>query len=386
MLKNKLKVITVLAIIMLLFAIPIVRADNETEDSYKRQDVYLVGEDVVVDYIIDGNLFVIADSLTIDSQIGGDVFVCANEVTVGEQGYVYSNLFAASNIININGIVYDLYGIGKNVNINGYVYRDIRTTSSTININGIIGRNAYINCSDLYLSDKNSSEENEDGENTSLSNKTVISGNLNYSSKKEANIPEGVVSGEVNFEKEETVNENIIGTYIISLGTFVITVIAIWLIGLWLTPKFIKETPSLLTKKKILPVIGLGILTPIVLVILSILLLVLGITSTLGILLLILFFVLIAISTSVFVIAINNIICNKLKITKNITILGILILSAIVLWLIGLIPYVGSIVSFIAVISGLGMITYSILFKNKKKEDKKAKKENKKEVKKENKK
>lgn len=73
-----------------------------------------------------------------------------------------------------------------------------------------------------------------------------------------------------------------------------------------------------------------------------------------------------AISTSVFVIAINNIICNKLKITKNVTIFGILILSAIALWLIGLIPYIGSIVSLVAVILGLGMITYSILFKNKK--------------------
>ncbi len=73
-----------------------------------------------------------------------------------------------------------------------------------------------------------------------------------------------------------------------------------------------------------------------------------------------------AISTSVFVIAINNIICNKLKITKNVTVFGILILSAIALWLIGLIPYIGSIVSLVAVILGLGMITYSILFKNKK--------------------
>ena len=82
--------------------------------------------------------------------------------------------------------------------------------------------------------------------------------------------------------------------------------------------------------------------------------------------LLILFFVLIAISTSVFIIAINNIICNKLKITKNSTIFGILILSSAIIWLIGLIPYVGSIVSFIAVILGLGIVTYYLLFKEKK--------------------
>lgn len=51
--------------------------------------------------------------------------------------------------------------------------------------------------------------------------------------------------------------------------------------------------------------------------------------------------------------------------TKNVTIFGILILSSIVFWLIGLIPYVGSIVSLLAVILGLGIITYNLLFKNK---------------------
>ncbi len=219
------------------------------EDTYKKQDVYLTGEDVVIDYIIDGNVFVVANTLTIKSQIGGDVFVCANEVTIAEQGYVYSNLFAASNIININGIVYDLYGIAKNININGYVYRDIRTTSTTININGVVGRNAYVNCADLYLA-----EPNNESEGTT---RPVISGTLNYSSAKEGTVPEGSVSGDVNFEKQETtVNESTISNAILTLGTFVVTILAVWLIGLWLAPKFIKNN-SLLAKKKILPVLGL---------------------------------------------------------------------------------------------------------------------------------
>lgn len=232
------------------------QATDNTEDSYKRQDVYLTGDDVVIDYIIDGNLFVVANTVTINSQIGGDVFVCANEITVAEQGYIYSNLFAACNIININGVVYDLYGISKNININGYVYRDIRTTSQTINLNGMIGRNAYINCSDLYIAQLDASEESEDNETTTLS-KSIIAGSLNYSSDKEASIPEGSVSGGINYDKASNVNQETLSDYIITLGTFVVTVIAIWLIGLWLTPKFIKQSSALLTKKKILPVLGL---------------------------------------------------------------------------------------------------------------------------------
>ncbi len=230
---------------------------TNAEDTYKRQDVYLTGEDVVIDYIIDGNLFVVANTVTINSQIGGDVFVCANEITVGEQGYIYSNLFAACNIININGIVYDLYGISKNININGYVYRDIRTTSQTININGLVGRNAYVNCDSIYLAPKNTSESSEDETNATMPT-YIIAGDLNYSSSQEATIPEGSVSGEVHFDKAvATGSQKSVSDYIIALGTFVVTVVVIWLVGLWITPKFIKQSSSLLTKKKILPILGL---------------------------------------------------------------------------------------------------------------------------------
>src|SRR5699024_7588730 len=78
------------------------------EVEYKQQDVWLTGDNVTIDYIVDGNVFVAANNVTINSQIGGDVFVVANTVTVGEQGYIFSNLFAVADSININGVVYDM--------------------------------------------------------------------------------------------------------------------------------------------------------------------------------------------------------------------------------------------------------------------------------------
>ena len=323
--------------------------------------------EVVIDNIIDGNLFVIADSVTINSQVGGDAFIIANKVNIGEQGYIFSNLFVMSNDITISGVVYDLYSISTNLSINGYIYRDIRSTSSNMSISGVVGRNAYVASDNLNIfssSDENSEDSANANNNVSRS---VIIGNLNYTSKQEASIPNGIVGGEVNFNKEIiSNNDNNMSNYLLSLGTFVITIAVIWLICLWIAPKFLKSNTSLITTKKILPVIGLGIITPIVLALLSILLLLIGITSTLGLLLLVALIVLVAISTSIFVISVNNIVCNKLKITKNIITFGILIISSIVLWLIGLIPYIGSIVSFAAVILGLGIIVYNLLFKNKK--------------------
>lgn len=399
MLKNKLKIITFLTVIILALTIPIVRAedvegtpseilDSSTDDTQdidsssditttlnenpestnsegtqtattitedvKQGDVYLSGDNITVDYAIDGNLFVLANNVTINSQIAGDAFICANTVTVSESAYIYSNLFTFSKNVNINGIVYDLYVASENTTINGYVYRDLRAGSKTVNIFGTVGRNAFIDCETLTITP-----------NTSATSEIVINGNLTYSSNQEATIPNGSVNGETNFKRESDANHNSVQHYILSLLTFIATVMIIWLIFLWLTPNFLKKTATYLTTKKVLPVIGFGILTPIVSILLAILCFVLGITSAFGIILLLTLVILMAISVSTFVITINSIICDKLKMEKNIQRFGILVACATTLWLINLIPYIGSIIEIVAIVLGLGILVASLVLKEK---------------------
>lgn len=400
MLKNKITIITILTVIILALTLPIVRAEDEptqdtpvatdatttnlpeegtpvepndssevqpngssetgatTDENFKKTDVYLTGDDVTIDYIVDGNLFVFANNVTINSQIGGDAFIFANSVTVGEQGYIFSNLFSFAKNVTVNGVVYDLYSAAETTSITGYIYRDIRVGSNSISILGTVGRNAYVDCN--YLNFSQGTDEN--------AKHGIINGNLQYSSKEEISIPEGVVAGETNFEKEIFSDDNTITSKMVSLVTFIVTVIAIWLICLWLAPKFLKNSPALLTSKKVLPVIGFGILTPIVAIILSVIFLILGITSTLSLLLIMGLVLLMAIGTSIFVIAVNYIVCDKLKVQKTMGILGMLVASSIVLWAIGLIPVVGSIIEIIAVLLGLGIVISSIVLKDKKQE------------------
>ena len=47
-----------------------------------------------------------------------------------------------------------------------------------------------------------------------------------------------------------------------------------------------------------------------------------------------------------------------------------LIATTAVLWLIGLIPYIGTLIGIIAVIIGLGIISYNLIKKEKKQEEK----------------
>lgn len=394
MLKNKFKLIAILSVIILTLTLPIVRAENETADNtattdvtasnntsngsedpanpnnnekadenFKKGDVYLSGENITVDYIIDGNLFITAKNVTINSRIGGDAFICAETITIEEQGSIFSNLFAFAKNVQVNGVAYDVYSFSsENTTISGYVYRDIRVASKTVNILGTIGRNAHINCSELnFTQDNNGNEE----EGNTIVSQAVINGNLSYSSKNEISIPEGIVSGETTFEPHITFHQKTIPEYFMNLGTFVTTVMIIWLLCLWIAPQFLKNNTSFLTTKKVLPVIGFGILTPIVIVLLTILSFILGITSTISILCMLILFVLLVISSSMFVITLNTMICNKLKIEKNIGIFGLLVLCSIVLWLIGLIPYVGSIINGIVILFGIGITISSLLLKEK---------------------
>lgn len=397
MLKNKITIIALIAILVFSLAIPIVRAENETdvenqivvaepehnEDTHdhevhgessgtvtadmKKSDVYLMGDEVTIDYVVDGNLFVIAKTVNINSQIGGDAFIIASQVNVGEQGYIFSNLFALSQELNVSGVVYDLYSCSQTTNINGYVYRDIKVTSSTVNVNGTVGRNAFIAAENINF------PQNAESEKELVSDsKTMIYGDLNYSSPNEIKIPEGSITGSVNYSKLDTsegkTTANIIQNYIWNLGTFVVTVAVIWLLILWLAPKFLSKTDYLVSKK-IWPSLGFGALTTLAIIFASIILLIIGITAEVALLGIGLLVLLLFIGVPIFTISINQFICKKLKIEKNIATFGILIITSAVVWLATLIPFVGGLINLVIKLIGLGIIINYVLTNRKQKNE-----------------
>ena len=399
MLKNKFTIIALIAILIFSLAIPIVRAENETdvenqivvaepehnEDTHsseahgeasekitadmKKSDVYITGDEVTIDYVVDGNLFVMAKTVNINSQIGGDAFIIAGKINVGEQGYIFSNLFALSQELNISGVVYDLYTCSKSTTINGYIYRDIKVLSNTLNLNGTVGRNAFVSAQNINFAKGDSSEEE-----LVTSGKSMIYGDLNYASPNELKIPDGTVTGSVNYTKLDTSKEktvsNIIQDYIWDLGTFVVTVAIIWLLILWLAPRFLSKTDYLVSKK-ILPTLGFGALTTVAIIAAAIILLIVGITAEVALLGVGLLFLLLFIGVPIFTISINQFICKKLKIEKNIATFGILIITSAVIWLTTLIPFVGGLINLVIKLIGLGIIVKYVLLNRKEEQNKK---------------
>ncbi len=342
---------------------------NDEDNNFKKGDVYLSGKDIIVDYIVDGNLFICADSVTIKSQIGGDAFIIANTITIDEQGSIYSNLFAISQNLNIKGVVYDVYGLTKTSNISGYIYRDLKLSCSDLTLSGTVSRNAFINCNSMNFTSPNSNNtEEENNDEDSVTSTGKINGNLYYSSPKETTIQEGIVLGETKYTKMSAINNTSfnISNLIITIITAIITTIIIWLLCIFLTPKFINKSKELVNKK-ILPVLGFGIATPIALIIASIILIMLNITSFIGLIAILVLILICSISTSISIIIISYIICEKLKFETKVKQLGIIVAISLVLSLLKLIPFVGSLIGFVISILGLGLISYNILFRDQNK-------------------
>ena len=390
MLKNKTKIIAFLLVLILAITSSFVYADNETiseddiipisdtlesspvennvenpistnepsEDTYKSHDVYLMGDNVTIDYIVDGNLFVMADTVTINSKIGGDAFIMAKTINVGEQAYIFNNLFAMAESIDVKGVVYDVYALSKNFTISGgYIYRDAKLACETVNINGAIGRNAFVSCSNINF-------------NTDENTKGIIYGDLTYSTPSELSFDKTVVNGSVTYKApkvspEKSVRE-IVASYIFDLGAFLAFVLIIWLACLLIAPKFLNDTNKFVGKKT-LNVLGTGLLTLIVVPIACVILLLLQLTAGISLLTVALYVLALVIAKSIFTIVANNYLCSKLNINKNTGIFGMLIVSGIIVWVLSELPYVGGIASFVIVVLGLGVLVSAILPKKAKK-------------------
>ena len=397
MLKNKTKLLALLTALILLFSTTVVFADEEDivettsedeeittelldeedydeedydeneeyydeedltyaqEDNTKEEDVYLFEDTVVIDYTIDGNLFVMANDVTIDSQISGDAFILAKNITITENGYIYSNLFAAANTIKLEGIVYSVYATAQDFSLNnGYIYTDAKIAASSVNISGTIGRNAFIGCSKLEF--------------TNVETNTAIYGDLTYSANEEANIPENAVSGNVTFDKTSISTASageVILDYVLNLIQYVILVVIIWLACLWLAPKFLEGTNSLVGKPT-LKVLGFGLLALIVIPIIALILVLLRLTSSVALVLTGIYLVGLFLSKSIFTIAANNYLCSKLKIDTKPKTCGMLVVTCIIVSVLMNLPFVGWLFSLAAFVLGLGILVVNIIPKRNK--------------------
>lgn len=314
---------------------------NNTTVETKKGDVYLAGTDFNINYDVEGNVYILGTNVTISSRILGNVFVCANTINVTRTGYISNSFYGAANNINFLGKAYDIYTTSNSFYFEGSTFRDIHSIANNLTLNGEIGRNADVA-----------------GEVLSFSGK--ILGDLHYKAKEPISIPNGVVSGNTTYEKidEFSLRPN----YVILAVSFVGLILVLWLFMKWLTPRFLSNTGTILSQAP-LKTFGLGFLGLIVIPGIAVLLMLTIAAALAGVLLLGTYMILACISSSIAVIAYNNIIARKLKCDKGYKEFLLLIVISIVAWLLTIIPYIGGAFATVLAIDGFGIVIRNLLKK-----------------------
>lgn len=332
--------------------------DDSVEGTYEfiASDIYEFDDDVIIDSIIDGNAFVFGNNITVSGEIGGDVFAFGGNVTIADNAYIHGSIFVFAKDITMNGICYDIYGAAETFTLgnDAIVARDIRIGANKIYINGQVKRDAYINTNELVFP-----------ENAS----TLISGNLNYTSTSEFVIDKNIVGGAIKFTQEvseESTMAEKISSYVENALSALLYALVIVLLTIWLAPNFKNKTSTIL-KKKVLLSLGIGLLASIVIIFGAFVLLIFtaGLAVNISFAAIAIFVLALTISQTVFGMGCAKLIAEKAKKDNLPIFIGMTLFVVLVLNLVKLIPFIGSLIGFVTTMIGLGMILLNLMHREK---------------------
>lgn len=334
---------------------------------------------VTKDQVISGNFFATGDTITVDGTINGD-------------------LISAAKTINVNGRVDgDIISVAQSINVNGEVGGNIRAAANSINLNGAVSRNISVMADDLVMGPNSSiawdalimavnteirgtiegslngriaqgliagkigknvnlNLANSSKQSLMISPVAVIGGDLNYTSKSAANISDkATITGKVTQENVPVSNINWLKIYLwailFSIFSALVVGLVIIFIGKNISSKIlakIEKTPN----KLIVP----GIIISLILPPIALLLFFTVIGIPLALIILAWWFIMTYVAKILTAILIGRLLIKKITKKAEPSSLWSLILGVVICWLLFTIPFIGWMLSLIAVWLGLGGI------------------------------
>lgn len=324
--------------------------------------------------IIDGNLFVFGTNISLNNvMVYGDIFIAGQNISLSNMT-VYGTAFLAGETVNINNASFagNIFNASQTMNFTGYA-QDIFAAAENITINeeSVVARELF------GVAEKIDIKGGSIGKNVNVSTDQLtigvanISGILNYSSEKEANISSESTIGSVNFDKVEK-NEDKETTPTMDLKVY--NVIAITLKSIFVCGFIILFAKGFMEKQKVqniatyvgmntLKGLGWTILIPII----GILLLFTGVTVGLSFAIFALYSIILWASVPVLAIAITaNITANREY--NDWKFYGYTIIISLLIALLKQIPTVGEIITLIIGLAAMGIVISSLKNKKDKKE------------------
>ena len=367
----------------------VIGSDVTYSNNQDRNGNYII-ESINANSVINGNVYVLSDSFTLQagSEIHGDLYVAATNVNIEQDAVIDGNIFITASNVNLNGQVKgSVYITSNNLNMNFYTYitQDLYLNTENATLSGVVHRNAFVTSYNKLLTDSNFrvnqnlsvnfaddftfSGEVQGNATINARNLTfkndnnetcIIRGNLNYGTQTDTQIPDGVVSGQVStFEFEErTNNEYSVASLTLKFFTLLVYVFLTVFLSKLLAPKAIEKISEFKFTNIIIS-LGVGFIS----LFAAMLIFMLLAFSIIGIPLAFVFILgyLFVLGLALPLVAHN--IANALKFKLNIYVK--LLIITVIIYLLSLIPLVGSIVIFVLLLTGAGQILVELIKRKK---------------------
>ena len=347
--KNIKKILLSLLVLVSLFTITNVRADN-----------YVYGDDnIVINAPAKHNIFGAGNSVSLNEEIEGISFLAGNVININKQS---EYAFVAGNQIVINAnTVKDLFVAGNSITIVGDVGRDAYIIGNTVSINGTINGNLFIGGTLVDLSNATINGNVETAcESIKLGDNTVIKGSLAVDNDTIVNKTDASSIGELKIREIEidTVKvdeKDLFRSRVISLVTDLFMTLASLVILFAVFPRLYKFITKEREVKDIgnyaLKGFGYLFLVPLA----AIMAMMLVVTIPLSIAVLLLYVVAILLGSLLVPAYLGHVILTKLFKAKENMYLSFLVGSVFYV-LVGLVPVLGGLFEFAVLIIGLGFV------------------------------
>jgi cytoskeletal protein CcmA (bactofilin family) len=335
---------------------------NETIDD----DLYVFGNNISILGTVRGDVIAAGQSVSVDGSISGDLIAAANTIVV--RGQVEGSIRAGAASITLSGrVAEDLLAAGNDITVatTGRVGRDALVAGNSATFSGQVGRDIHAGATTLRIDAPVGRDIVAQVERLVLTDRATVEGSLTYTSANEAQIAvPGSVKGRTERRVPDTTAETpaVQGPAALAIDWLrgLVGLLVLGLLVVFFFPGFSRRAGEALVRSPLFS-LAIGALVLIGLPILAILFFIIGALIGgwwIGFVVIALCIVLIALSIPVASVGVGG---ALLRFTQRPAPAWLaLVVGLVVLLLLALVPILGGIVIFLALLFGIGAATLAV--------------------------
>lgn len=318
-------------------------------------DLYCAGQTVEITGNIEGDVLCAAQQIRISGSVTGDIRLAAQVVSIdgsiAGSGTVFAQTFEQTSRSRIDR---DLTIYGQTLNLRGQTGRDILGAAQTVTVSGTVGRSVEL-----------------ETERLTVTSGGRVGGDLIYTSRNKANVESGATI--VGTTQQKTPTQKTEETQAAKVAAAPLAAIYNFFAMMVLGVAIILGTPSLMhrtldtTKNRLWPSLGIGLIVLFVPPIIALLLTFTFIGIPLAAFVILLWLATLLLSTPIAAHAIGRLVFGKIDLKvgeKWQQVIGLAV-GLLLIEIVGLIPILGGLVKFVALLLGLGTFALVMVMRNK---------------------